>query len=530
MSAARPRPPAALRALLRSIRALLAMHLQAGFNAGLRTMGGLSARASVAALVLLVAVFAAGLAVALFVAGAAMAPRVAQGQTGLAGALLTGATLMGPAAAVLVGEGRELDWERLRLFPLRPVALFVAELAAMFGDPVMVIVVAAQAGLAAGLIAGAPALWAPALLALGCSVLATAALRLVLSSLLARVLSKVRGVFLLALSLGPPLLGLLLVDQSEAVAERRLEAWVEGLAVLPASAQLGLLHQVRAGAWGEAALALAAPLLALGLLGALAVRGVLAEVSGQAGAPTAKPERLWSFTSPVWGVARLQLTTLLESEIGRFSVVAPLVWVAPIALLTRLAVPALPLGALAPSVWFFLPTLLLGFLLNQFGLDRGAVKGLFLLPLTELQLLQGKAAGYALLQALQFGVVAAASALLLRPAGYVWVCGPLSSVFLFVALLTVGQWTSTLWPRPISRRGLKQAPGSMALGLVAVGLLVGTMLPLGLLWGALARWPLALGAALAALDLAALGIFRFYMAQAARVLAGRREKLVESLG
>ena len=523
-------PPSAPPALLRSIRALLVMHVQAGFNAGLRSMGALSAQASVALLVLLVTLFAGVMAVSLFVVGQDMAPRVAEGHTGLPGLLFTGATLMGPAAAVMVGEGRELDWERLRLFPLRPVALFVVELVAMFGDPVMVIVVAAQAGLAAGLVAGAPALWAPALLVFCCSVLSTAALRLVLSSLLARVLSRVRGLFLLALSLGPPVLGMLIVDQPEVVAERQLERWVEGLAVLPASVQLGLLHQARAGAWGEVALALVAPLAALGLLGALAVRGVLAEVSGQASAPSARPERLWSFTSPTWGVARLQLTTLLESEIGRFSIIAPLVWVVPMGLLTRVALPEVPAGALAPSVWFFLPSLLLGFLLNQFGLDRGAVKGLFLLPVTELQLLQGKAVGYAVFQALQFGVVVVASAVLLRPSWYVWICGPLSSAFLFVALLTVGQWTSTMWPRAIPRRGLKQAPGSMALGMVALGVLIGTMLPVGLLWAALSAWPLALCAALVAMNLAALVVFRFYMSQAARVLAGRREKLVESLG
>jgi hypothetical protein len=216
---------------------------------------------------------------------------------------------------------------------------------------------------------------------------------------------------------------------------------------------------------------------------------------------------------------------------GRLSLFTPLIWL--------FFAPAVSRGGQALSarpdlkslfMWAMMSLMLGGLSLNQFGFDRGAVKGLFLLPLSTTQILYGKS--------LCFGVVllveCAAFAVLVgvlapQPAPFL-VAGAAMALTVGGLQLLIGQWTSLVWPRPIPRRGLKQPPASVVFSLVVLTIFFGTMLPLGVLWwviGGTSPWGLA--GVMVALLVVVWGLHPVFTPLAARVLALRREHLVENL-
>lgn len=509
----------------RAVRALLEVHLRTAFNAGLRDAG-----LAVTALALTGAALLWGLLVIpLCGVGLYLGSKLAAEAGALAtaaGAVFSGAPLFGSLLSVMTGDTHELDLEKLEPYPVPPWALFSAELLASFVHPVMAAAAAVQVCFAAG------ALWGGA----GPGVLAAAATGLVLQSAVrsltgtaaARVIRKAQGVLVFFLAVAPVAI-LALVARA---GERRAEALIDRLGVelgtLPGGLQATAL--VRPGTTPLLlALELVGPLVAATLLLVLAARFARrAQVTPAR--PQSGPARLWTFRSPVWGLARLQLAALWATELGRFTVFLPLLWLV-----------FLPLRAEAPAlserpelvslfIWALLPTMLAGMTLNQFGVDRGAVKALFLLPVDEADVLYGKALGLGALLLGQSAIAAVLVGLLVPQHPAFLLAGPALSMAVGGLQLLIGQWTSVAWPRPIPRKGLRQPPGSILMSLVILATLFGTVAPLGLLWWVLGgRSPPALAAALLAVALGVAGLHRIFTPAAARAVALRRERLVEAL-
>jgi hypothetical protein len=240
-------------------------------------------------------------------------------------------------------------------------------------------------------------------------------------------------------------------------------------------------------------------------------------------------ERLWSFSSPIFGLARLQVTAVLASEIGRFTAVMPVVWVVPVLVMRSRLSSVMSGDGLFFAVWAMTPTMLLNLVLNQFGADRGAVKALMLLPVGERELLRGKALGMAAFMVANGLALTPLTYFVARPSLSSLPHGPLVAIAVFLVQLSIGQFASVLWPRPLPRKGLRQPPGGLIVGLVSLATVLGMLVPLALLWWALSASPQALTAMLAALCVLLFGVFVATSRLAEQFLAARRERVVETL-
>jgi hypothetical protein len=180
-------------------------------------------------------------------------------------------------------------------------------------------------------------------------------------------------------------------------------------------------------------------------------------------------------------------------------------------------------------VWTMTPTMLLNLSLNQFGADRGAVKALLLLPISPRELLQGKAVGLALIAAVNSTVLTVVTLVLLRPPLSSLVTGPLAGVSLFLVGLTVGQFTSIAWPRPLPLKGLRGPQGGVVLGFISLGIMFVVTVPLVLISFWLRDEPWLLAAGLALVAAACFSLFFGSTQLAVQFLVDRRERLVESL-
>jgi hypothetical protein len=368
-----------------------------------------------------------------------------------------------------------------------------------------------------------------ALVAAATGILLQAGVRSLLASGAARLVRRAQGVLVFALAVLP----VAVLAAARRFGDDALDAAVaragRSTALLPGAVQVSVPSR-----WGELGAAqgvvwLLGPLVAAALLLVLAER--LAR-SANATAPRQErgAARLWTFRSPVLGLARLQWSALWASELGRFTVFLPFFWLL-----------FLPIAGDAPElkarpelvtmfIWALLPTTLANCTLNQFGFDRGAVKALFLLPISDAQVLYGKAVAFGLVLLVQAVLVAAAVSVLVPQSPAFLVAGPAMTLAVGGLHLLVGQWTSLAWPRPIARRGLKQPPASLVAGLIVLATLIGTVLPLAALWWFLGGTsPAGLMAALVSIALGVGGLFFVFTPLAAKALALRRERLVESL-
>lgn len=513
----------------RAVRALLEAHVRTAFNAGLRNAGiGVTALALAVALLLWLG-FLVPVCLASALAGFKLAgePR--------AFALVSGAVflfmpLFGGVVSLMTGDGQELDLDKLEPYPVPPAALFAAELVASFVNPVMAIAAGMQTAFALGaLLSGAAGAW-PVAFALATGLSLQAGARALVAAVADRLVRRAQGVLVVLLAVLP----VALLAALKRLGEKRVDAGVESVAALfrflPSALQLQAPSRWAAGAHGEAALWLAGPLAVSALVLVLAMRLARRDLSGGVARQATGPATLWSYRSPVTALARVQLSALWATELGRFSLFLPAFWLVFIPL--RAEAPELSLrpDLVALFIWVLLPTMLATFTLNQFGLDRGAVKALFLLPLDETQLLYGKSLGLGLVLLVQCSAAALLVGLLVPQSPAFLLAGPALALTIGGLHLLIGQWTSVAWPRPIPRRGLRQPPGSLLVGLVTLATLFGTALPLGALWWALGGTsPWALAAVLLGLAGAVAALHRVFTPLAAQAVAHRRERLVESL-
>ncbi|MEW5739377.1 MAG: hypothetical protein AB1938_10650 [Myxococcota bacterium] len=511
--------------LPRAVRALLEVHLRTAFNAGLRNAGlAVTTLALLGALALWLLLLVPLCAVGVYL-GVSLASNVDALSTA-SGALYAGAPLFGAVVSLMTGDTQELDFEKLEPYPMPPWALFFAELLASFVHPVMAVAAGVQLSFAAGALGSGAGLGV--LVALVTGLTLQAAVRSLLASGAARLIRRAQAFVVFGLAAGPVAFLAVLSRVGEERADELITRVGSELGGLPGGLQATVTLRTGLGP-GQALLELLGPLAAALLL--LVLAGRVARRARSAPARTQEgPARLWTFGAPVWGVARLQLSALWATELGRFTVFLPLLWVV-----------FLPLRAQAPGVeprpelvslfiWVILPTTLAGMTLNQFGLDRGGVKALFLLPLSEADVLYGKALGLGALLLAQASIAALLVGVLVPQHPAFLVAGPALTMTVGGLQLLIGQWTSLAWPRPIPRKGLKQPAGSVLMSLVIIATLFGTVAPLGLVWWALgSRSPVGLALAMLGLAAAVAALHRVFTPLAARAVAVRREHLVEAL-
>ncbi len=278
----------------------------------------------------------------------------------------------------------------------------------------------------------------------------------------------------------------------------------------------------------EACLDQLVPIAALGLLALLAARSLAREAAEPAvgDEPTA---RLWSFRTAASGVARLQLRTVLDSRVGRFGLVFPLVVVVlvrgPLTMLFGRA------PWTVPAAFIYVALLGTQFQLNQFGLDAHGTKALLLLPIDEADILRGKARGLLAYQSLQAVGLGLFMLVVQRPS----VVEIGSGILVFFGMVavenTVGRITSVVIPRMLPRRRIQSNATPIGLVLVALAMSLGFGGMVGTAFALLGHrapgWrPVMAGGLL----LIALATQRMLLPGAVKRLRRRKETLLAALG
>ena len=533
-------------ALASPVRALLAAHLQAAWNQAARELGELGRLAMVVVSCLLGLVLG-GLALGGgLLLGIALAPELAQRPVALfLGGALSFLALVGGVVAGILGGSRVLAWEATKVFPLRLSSLFLAELTASLGDPfpLFTVPLSGAALLAIGLLQPRtlpllPLVWAGTVVSQLC-------IQHLVASLAARAVKRLRrglalfGIACVLVSVLAPARGRPAGRAGEgsiAATGEALERIAAGAAravelLPPCQAALGLGDAVN-GRWARAfgrQLYPAACALLLLLAAARTMRrdaepGALRVASG-------RRERLWTFSSPARGVARLHWRSLASSHPGRLGFLMPLVTVALVKGAFSSFLPeSRPWSISGALVYLGLSAAHLQ--LNQFGLDGPGVKALLLLPVKADELLRGKLLGMAAYQGAQAILLLFLLSLSGRLSPLHSAAGLCLAACISVTLSGFGHFTSAWIPRPLSRdsfRNVRQSPAVVWAGPAASAL---TALLFGGLY-ALCTWkaPAALLPVMAlALGFSLLAWRGLVLPSAARYLDRRREVLVDALG
>ncbi len=527
------------------VRALLVAHFQTSLARSTKELS----RQGVWALVFLVAVLgllvALPAALGLFMAGFSLGPRLG-GPRGDSATLILGGVLavvvgVGGVLGGLMGGAKKLSWEQYRVFPLHPIRLLGAELAAGLGD---ILVLGLALGLGAftlGLGIARPALLPLLLLVFLEHLLLILVLQLFLGSLAQRLAKRLRvavWALMVLVWLGSVWMGQMAPRRGHAgnpALEQMLRAGaahaVDLLRALPTTWAVDGLD---AAARGHAAKGLLLQLypLGLGLLFALGAARLL-DREQEALAPVPETggakEKLWSFRSPAEGLGRLQFRTLMSSHHGKFGFLMPVVTVVlvrgPLSHIQGQSFWALP-GA-------FVYLALFGnqFQFNQFGMDGHGVKGLFLLPIGARQLLEGKLRGFLMYQGLQALLLVALLIPLFWPSPLELLAVLAMAACFFLTQSAVGAFTSSWKPRRIDRASLKNNQMPLPLVLVALGVSLLCTLVFGGAF-ALLKWqaPAFLLPGMALLAGLAWSAHRAVNREAAAYLDRRREVIVEAVG
>jgi len=449
------------------------------------------------------------------------------------GGILGGMALFGGLAGGVAGGSRVLAWEGVRTFPVKLRSLFAAELVAGLGDLLPLTVALTSLFLLLGTGAARPRLlpllplpWLGTVGGLLC-------IQYLVNSLAVRAVKRLQvGLTLLGVVAWASLTLLPALGGKAALFRRAVPALgaLGGalLATPPLQCAAGL-REAALGHWGAALGLQLYPLAALGLLLLVSARLMAREAEG------ARPqvrgrERLWSFPTPVLGVARLHWRILISSHLGKFGLLVPLM------VLVFLKGPASRSATAAlwgaPASFAYLALSGVQMQLNQFGLDGPGVKTLLLLPLTSRDLLAGKALGllaYMGAQALLFLTLMAATGNLPPAQALPALC---LSGCLFFYQVSLGHWTSAWLPRPMPRDSLRNHNLSPAVVWLGMGATLAGVAFFGGAW-ALAVWlapALLLPVMALLLGCAVLVHRRLALPLAAQYLDRRREALVHALG
>jgi hypothetical protein len=448
---------------------------------------------------------------------------------GLSVGLLVYVVLFGLSAGLGVGS-RRLSWESLSAFPVSPRTLFAAELCASALDLSMLLPLLGLLTLCIGASAAAPAATPLYLYLFATHAVLMLTLQMLGGSITQRLSRSLRTSLLLlpmvsvsALTLAPLLLG----RGAGTLVTRVLRYGGHIVALSPAHAQLtAARHLLRGTLTGDVLLGAIVGPLALVVVTLLGTFWLVVREPTNLAEAERRPARLWTFSRPTWGVARLQWTLLLGSLPGRIALVMPLMALA----IVRIE-PIARNPAWAVAAAFIYSSLAINALLsNQFGLDRHGVKVLLLLPIDARALLVGKQLGFAAWHALQTAILCGLLAVCAGATAFETALGIACSACLFMAMATVGTRLSIWQPTPLGSTGLRARPppalvGFLILGIpMVIGAVLYVVLLVATLW--LPGWELGL---LTLLFVVLLALDLLMLPGNARYLVRERERLVERL-
>ncbi|MBL8111290.1 MAG: hypothetical protein JNK60_00275, partial [Acidobacteria bacterium] len=385
------------------------------------------------------------------------------------------------------------SWDTFRVYPVPARSLLLAELLTGLFELMPLLALFSFAGLGLGLYAatiGASSAIPVVLLSLQ-GVLWTLLITLLIGSLkraFAKTITR-NGALALA-ALGAAALALLWWSQ-DATLRQVPRLLARGFGVLrdalpSTSAYAGLDELAR----GNTAACLSSQGLLLLSTGALFLLALLAHAAEGALETRAKgnapgtDERVFTFSSPSEGIARLFVRLVVRSRDGRILLYLPCAGVAVVAFLVKVLPRLVPEGAPPlPSTPPDLPVLALfvAFVLfndtalffSQFGVDGAGIRSLLLLPISPRDLVLGKLRGLATLVGCQLGL-SLLPWLALRPIGALEAVFALSAGgTAFLGLAGAGLLFSVRFPqKPLGEGDLSRVPFALLLVPAAVTALV----------------------------------------------------------
>jgi len=366
---------------------------------------------------------------------------------------------------------------RFGRYPLTPFQLLIADLPASIFEVFPLLALAATLMINLGLAIRMPA-YAPLILLLTLDgVVALLTLMILLSAFWAaiarhRVLLVGLAVLAAATAIASGPRGIVLV----------LKQWLPGLAEQTPIARgfTGLLA-LRAGATGEglAGIAVATAGSALLLMLAAYVHRYRLAADADSSSWWSQRERQVRFRTPAAAIGRLFLRQLLGAKAVRAQLILPLLYTAPIALVTSMLHSATAEGRVMPEnlvslvsraegvPWYALVPILGIWMnpqiwMNQFGWDRGGVRTLLLLPLDARDLLLGKLRGLLGFTAIQTIIGILPLFTLRMPSTGEVIIGLTSGGVALIVTTAVGHAVSFRFPRGIDGTAGLQIPLHLA--------------------------------------------------------------------
>lgn len=431
---------------------------------------------------LLVATLLAPLLLTLFGLGVWLGSTLpGRGAEAVIATIVTGVAVLAGAASGAVGGAKQLTWESYRTFPVTTSRIFVAELVSGFFDLIPFMAAAALAALFSG-IAFMHLRLVPWLVLLEIeAILSLLIVQLLVGSLAERAVRRLRvglvilGLsFFVALTLTSVLPAGALAGEPDLLSPDRVDAFLKSdsiyrraIAAVPYTVAVSGLSDALAGDFGIATLKHLYPFGTIAILGTL-TRRLLERDADSAIDDSGRAGKSWSFGAPTWGIARLQWHSLIESRMGRFGLVVPIIVFAvvrgPLQQL-RGPVPWSVAGA-----YVYLSLVSAQFQLNQFGFDGHGTKTLLLLPIEARAIFEGKALGLFAYQGVQAITMTVLLALVFRADVEQLAAGLLLFASMAVLANGIGRRTSVSLPRMFPRKGLRGNAAPLPLVLVGLGL------------------------------------------------------------
>lgn len=529
-------------AVVGPLRAMLTAHFGATRNRFLREIGRRGVVRVLVALGILIATLLVPLLFTLFGLGIWLGSTLpGRGAEAVIATMVTSIAVLAGAASGAVGGAKQLTWESYRTFPIGTSRIFAAELVSGFFDLIPLMGMAGLGALFVGIAFIQPVLVPWLTMLLMEAVVSLLIVQLLVGSLAERAVRRLRvglvilGVaFFVALTLTSVLPTGALSGEPDLLSPERIDAFLKNdsvyrrvIAWVPYTVATSGLSDALEGDYGLATVKHLYPLGTIVILGAL-TRRLLSRDADQAIDETGRAVKPWTFGTPTWGVARLQWHAILESRMGRFGLVVPIIVFAVVrGPLQQLRGPA-PWSVAGAYVYLSLVSA--QFQLNQFGFDGHGTKTLLLLPIEPRAIFTGKAIGLYAYQAAQAITMTVLLGLVFRSALEQLAAGLLLYASMSVLANGVGRRTSVSLPRMFPRKGLRGNATPLPLVLVGLGLsAVGGGLSVGSFLLCARYAPHLLVPVCAGILLICLVIHRLVRGDARALLDEGREKLLGAL-
>jgi hypothetical protein len=472
---------------------------------------------------------------------------------------VTGLAILGPLFLPAADRSNPV---RLLLLPIPRTVLYIGQSASAFGDPWNLLALPLLGAVAAGMaVGGEPVAALLALVAailfvvviIGLASLATSVLHLLvrdrrrgeLIALLFIIVIPAASMLPAMLSQGPR------KDRTTASRRSPVPAWVStagsrAMALVPSNIYVTASREA-AGHNYAAAATRVAMLGAFGLvlhgLGAAAFKRVLDSPGSSGARRAASMHTAWSRRIPGLSigesaVALAQFRLALRTPRGRSILLSPLMMFLIFGALMYRGSGTMDFGAIhlagGPSLAMFTSAIsllaVLPIAMNQFAVDRAGLTMALLSPLTDAELLKGKAVGNALIVLAPCLLSLVASFLLFRggtPA--LWTTIPLGLVSVYLLVAPIAAITSAMFPRVVDLNSIgrgSNAHGAAGLiGLLSFVVAAAPSILLALLAMKLLHRPVLAPLFAAVWCLVAFGIARLLFVAARRVFQTRRENL-----